>query len=78
MKYKIEKGIPIPSKKQGAVRDPMSLSGQIRSLKKGECILVQDKKQATVSATGRVVTKQTGQKYITRSMDGGTRIWRVS
>jgi len=78
VKYTVERGVPIPNTAHGNKLQPLSFSGQLRSLKKGQSILVPDKTQERVAATGAVVCKKTGQKYTTRLVDGGVRIWRVS
>lgn len=78
MKYVVEKNIPIPPKRPGPAKNPLSITAQLRALKKGESIFFKDKKQAAISTAGRKAAYGTDQKYTTRLVDGGVRIWRVS
>ena len=69
--YKIEKNVPLPAKRG------KGLFGIVRSMECGDSVFVENGKQKTVSATGRVATKITGHKFTTRMVEGGVRIWRV-
>lgn len=78
MKYEVEKNIPIPPKCNRAPKPPTSITGQLRALKKGESIFIKGGKQGPAGGSAALASKSTGQKYTTRAMDGGVRIWRVS
>jgi hypothetical protein len=70
--FVIEKGVPFPGP-QGR-----GLFGAVRRMEVGDSIFVADGKQNTVSATGSAIGRRTGRKFMTRKVEGGIRIWRVS
>ena len=67
----IEDSIPLPI--QGGIR------GLIRKLRPGQSIfLPQYKETSSISTSRWRVSKETGAKFVTRKVDGGVRLWRVS
>lgn len=74
--YKIESRIPIPSVNRG--RPNGGLSQALRDLKKGQSVFVRKPLQQ-VSHNTYSIARELGRKgmFTCRSMDGGTRIWRV-
>ena len=75
---KIERGIPIPKKRGGHNKGKFSgFCGQLRKLQPLESILT-EKPISTASRLVGLVKKATGAEFTCRSVDGGTRIWRLS
>lgn len=75
--FVIEKDVPLPeshSSHRGG------LSGALRKMEVGDSILLKDKSQHFISAAGQTVAmrENDGRKYMTRTVEGGVRIWRVS
>lgn len=71
--YKVERNIPIPQK-TGAGRKskyPIAL------LKPGESFKVPTDKRQSVRAGISAHKKRHGGKFVTRTVNGGFRIWRV-
>lgn len=76
MTYVIEKGVPIPQDRGQGHRTGFSRA--LRALEVGDSMLVPEMTQNGVSARASSLSKITGQKFITRRVEGGIRIWRVS
>lgn len=72
MSYAIEHGVPIPPSGSFAAGNPSSLMGTLRRLQVGQSIFV-NKRSNTIGC----VSKIPGMKFTTRTVDGGTRIWRT-
>ena len=77
--YVIEKNVPIsPVVNQGKSRDDSSLKGTMRRMAVGDSFLATNSK-TVVRATAQILQCGfTGRKYVTRSVDGGVRVWRVA
>jgi hypothetical protein len=68
--FVIEKGVPFPGRGL--------LAAAVRKMEVGDSIFVANGKQTTVSGTAGSIVRQTGRKFMTRQLEGGVRIWRVS
>jgi len=79
--YAIEDGIPIPADGRGKTRGTGVL-GVVGRLEPGQSVLIVDRTQASVAASGQVL-RRTGRvpdtaQYTTRKVEGGVRIWRTA
>ena len=72
MNYAIEQNVPIPPNRGPGVVNPDSLLGTLRRMQVGESVLVE--KRSSVGS----FSKLPGKKFTSRTVEGGTRIWRVS
>ena len=70
----IEKNIPISKTTSGtgSSRYPWNL------MDIGDSFFVKDVKRSSISAQASTAGTIAGKKFITRSVEGGTRIWRVA
>lgn len=71
--FTIEKGIPV-SKRVGAGREtkyPFDL------MEVGDSFLVTDLKVKTISRTCCRYGKRLSRKFVSRTVDGGVRVWRT-
>ncbi len=77
--YVIEKNVPICSiGLAGGVRKENSLKGTMRRLEVGDSFLATNSRNV-VSATAQLLRREfSGRVYVTRSVDGGIRVWRVA
>ena len=69
-KYTIEDGIPIPDKSS-------SITVVLRTLDVGQSVVF-DKSTSTLSGFISSVHQRTGRKFACRTVEGGTRVWRLS
>jgi hypothetical protein len=69
---KIERGIPIPKRRQ------TGLTPALLKLDVGDSVLSKSKIQSIYSVIGHVRKKHPERTFETRAMDGGTRIWRTA
>ncbi len=81
-KYVIEKNVPIapiaPVVNNGKPRDDSSLKGTIRRMEVGDSFLATNSREV-VSTTAHFLKREfSGRVYVTRSVDGGVRTWRVA
>jgi hypothetical protein len=78
-KYVIEKNVPIaPVVNKGTPRDDSSLKGTMRRMAVGDSFLATNSREV-VSATAQLLKREfSGRVYVTRSVDGGVRVWRVA
>ena len=72
---KIERGIPIPQK--GRALQPNSTTGILRHLQPMESVLLPQKITSVARLVG-FVKRDTGAQFTCRTVEGGTRIWRLS
>lgn len=72
MSYVIEQHVPIPPSRGPGVVNPDSLMGTLRRMQIGESVLVE--KRSSIGS----FSKLPGMKFTSRTVEGGTRIWRVS
>jgi len=73
---KIECGIPIPQKR-GKGLQPNSVTGILRQLQPMESVLLPQKITSVARLVG-FVKRDTGAQFTCRTVEGGTRIWRLS
>lgn len=71
---KIEYGVPIPKRGRGKGRPPSAIALLMRKMKKGGCLWVDKKPAVAVQMAIRCIGRG---NYISRSEDGGTRIWKI-
>jgi len=78
-KYVIEKGVPVVSvARKGAVRKESTLKDTMCRMGVGDSFLATNSR-ATISSTASVLKREFSDRvYITRSVDGGVRVWRVA
>ena len=67
---KIDKGIEMPA----GVRRPMY---PYRSLEIGDSFLIPGKVSGAVGGTVSYARRVTGFKFVTRTVEGGVRVWRI-
>lgn len=68
---KIERGIPIPSRKGRGLSEAALL---MKSMKKGDSLWLKKAPSAVTQFAARYIGKS---KYVVRSENGGTRVWRI-
>lgn len=74
----IERGIPIPPRGAGHNKGKFSgFSGDVRKLQPLESVFTV-KPISTACRLVHVIKKATGAQFTCRSVDGGTRVWRIS
>lgn len=73
---KIEKGIPISRPKGGARISELGMA--LRSLSVSDSVFVEEKTTRDVIGVVQASSLATQYKFVTRLVDGGVRIWRVS
>ena len=69
----IEKNVPMPSRNKNT-----SVAGALERMEVGDSIFCKDK---TPTALGGALTygkRKTGNKFASRSVDGGVRVWRTA
>lgn len=71
MTYSIEKGIPVPPIVAPSEPKPDSLLGTLRRMEVGDSVLLE--KRTSVGS----MSKLPGKRFTSRTVDGGTRVWRV-
>ena len=71
MTYTIEKGIPVPS----GIRKSKH---PFHDMEVGDSVFYAGKTTGYVSGQTQHVRRKLGFKFVCRSVDGGTRIWRVA
>jgi hypothetical protein len=78
-KYVIEKNVPIARVvNNGKPRDDSGLKGTMRRMEVGDSFLATNSKPV-VRQTAQILRREfIGRKYVTRSVDGGVRVWRVA
>lgn len=86
-KYEIERGVPIPAmtRPKSYKRNPNSRMGAVRRLSVGDSFFeacapdAAKSLQMCLSACARVIHARDGVKIklVTRSVEGGVRVWRV-
>jgi hypothetical protein len=74
MTIKIEKGVTIPPRKNGA---PTEFTKALAAMKVGNSIFVKVPKSAQRTTYMWVYNNKRPERFTTRKMDGGTRIWRI-
>ena len=76
--FKIEQGVPIPGRKNVKAGVPRVPRYPFLSMVSGDSLylegLTNDQTQSALAHTRR---KLEGSKWVTRSDEGGTRVWRV-
>ncbi len=78
MPYEIDERVPVPKPRLGGGKYPWG------EMKVGDSFFVAvDKEppsavQGTVSGSARAYGKKHGQKFTTRIVDGGVRVWRTA
>lgn len=73
---KIERGIPIPQ--NGRNGRTWGLSAVLRKMKPKESVFVPNADPLNTCRTASRIGGLTKAKFVTRRVDGGVRIWRVS
>ncbi len=87
--YRLEEGIPIPVKSPRGVakaEHTWGVAGAIRRMDVGQSFLVRcsdkdrEKKRSSIAAAARTRNQRKGTsvKLVTRSVEGGIRVWRVA
>jgi hypothetical protein len=73
--FKIDKDVPMPAVSAGGRREIYPW----RTMEIGDSFLVTDDQipPKHVSRRAWQASKSTGHKFVTRTMDGGVRVWRV-
>jgi hypothetical protein len=79
-KYVIEKNVPIAKiiGNRDAHRDDSSFKGTVRRMEVGDSFLATNSKVVARATIQSIRREFTGREYVTRSVDGGVRIWRVA
>ena len=78
MAYDIEEKVPLPQPRLGGRKYPWT------EMKVGDSFIVtvdteqQTAVQGTVAGSARAYGKKHGQKFTTRIVDGGVRVWRTA
>lgn len=73
--FKIENGVPIPAR--GGER--AQVSGTLRQLEVDQSVLFpQDVKIHSIRPLITYIKQETGRQFISRKVEGGIRVWRVS
>jgi uncharacterized protein (DUF2249 family) len=70
--YKIEKGIPMPTKAQSPI------TKALHALEVGDSFLVTGKKSTQIATYIRKVKRSTNRKFAWRAVENGIRIWRTA
>lgn len=70
--YKIEDGIPIPGKFNND-----TLHSVLTVLEIGQSVFVKDKKPQDISPKTSAAKRGTSKNFLSRTVDGGVRIWRI-
>lgn len=76
IKYKIEKGVPIPKKKTPNSHKT-SLSITLRSLEIGDSVFLPKVNRERGGSILVYYKKHTGFGYTLRTVEGGIRVWRT-
>lgn len=81
-KILLEEGIPAPMRKKPKKLSGLSIKAAIKSLKKGQCILVTGAKVQTVRVAASQMRSEIAFRTTTREIKNengviGTRVWRV-
>lgn len=74
--YKVEDGIPIPSKMTGPGRSIGEFRQKLKTLQVGQSILY-GKSRSGVHTICKKIKKETGFMFTARKVDGGVRVWRI-
>jgi len=69
----IEKNVPIPSLKRAT-----GVSVAMAQMEVGDSIFCKDKTSSTLAGSITYSKRKTGNKFATRSVDGGVRVWRTA
>ena len=72
-KFNVEQGVPVP-KSTGAGR---KTNYPFESMQVGDSFFIKDGKVKTVSRSCGIYSKRFGCKFISRTVEGGARVWRV-
>ena len=67
----IEKGIPMPAPRAWGI------TAALRKMDVGDSIFLRGKKSNNITTIVAILTKKTERKFVTRMVDGGTRVWRI-
>lgn len=72
--FKIEKNIPVPcnKSKRGGYKYPFNI------MEVGDSFLVENRTMKKMSSIVHYAQKSTGFKFMSRSGDGGVRVWRIA
>ena len=74
MAFEIEKGVPLPK----SVQRGWTGKYPWRQLEIGDSFFVPGKTTNDIGGTVTIARRTTGFKLVTRSVEGGVRIWRVA
>lgn len=69
----IEKNIPPPTENPGPKKTAPYWHMEI-----GDSVLIKGQSQTTITGHAGKIGKITGAKFMTRTMDGGIRVWRIA
>ena len=67
----IEKGIPVPEPRVWGI------TAALRKMDVGDSIFLRGKKANNITTIVGILTKKTERKFVTRTADGGVRVWRI-
>ena len=68
---KIEKDVPMPEFRASGV------TAALRKMDVGDSIFLRGKKSNNITTIVGILTKKTERKFMTRTVEGGIRVWRI-
>ena len=68
---KIEKDVPMPEFRASGV------TAALRRMDVGDSIFLRGKKSNNITTIVGILTKKTERKFMTRTVEGGIRVWRI-
>jgi len=71
MTFKIEKGIPIPTKFRNS-----GIAATMRAMEVGDSFVAPGK-NSSIRSNMAYITRRTGRKFVARQEGEGVRIWRI-
>jgi len=69
----IEKNVPMPSLQRAT-----GLLSAMMQMEVGDSVFVKDKTTATLSSCLTYAKRKTGNKFASRTVEGGVRVWRTA
>lgn len=71
----IDKGVPVAEKASGKNRPR---TNPLWSLEVGDSVVIPVKAQENVASRAGRITRESGRRFVTRKVEGGVRVWRVT